>query len=83
MHYLDCGTDSWVYSYVKNTKFREFPGGLVVRIPGSHCCGPDSIPGRVTKILQAVRHAKKKKNQIYILNMRSLLCVNLGSIKLK
>jgi len=24
---------------------REFPGGPVVRIPCSHCWGPDSIPG--------------------------------------
>ena len=25
---------------------REFPGGLVVRIPGFHCFGSGSIPGQ-------------------------------------
>ena len=26
----------------KHRRFREFPGGLVVRILGFHCCGQDS-----------------------------------------
>ena len=33
----------------------EFPGGLVVRIPGFHCHGPGSVPGWGTEIPQAVR----------------------------
>ena len=33
---------------------REFPGGLVVRIPGFHFCGPGSNPGRGTEIPQGV-----------------------------
>ena len=32
-------------------KSQEFPGGLVVRIPGFHCHGLGSIPGQRTKIL--------------------------------
>ena len=30
----------------------ESPGCLVVRIPAFHCCGPGSIPGGRTEILQ-------------------------------
>ena len=45
---------------IKTTmSFREFPGGLVVRIPGFPCCGQGSIPGRGTEIPQAVRHGQK------------------------
>ena len=36
----------------------EFPGGPMVRTQPFHGCGPGSIPGRGTKILQAA--AKKK-----------------------
>ena len=32
----------------------EFPGGLVVRIPGFHCRGLGSVPGGGIEILQAV-----------------------------
>ena len=47
---------------------REFPGDLVVRILGFHCCGLDSIPGQGTKIPQAMgpkkkKHQKKKEKQ--------------------
>ena len=41
--------------------YREFPGGLAVRIPGFHCHGPGSIPGRGTEIQQAMQHSQKKK----------------------
>ena len=34
---------------------REFPGGIVVRIPGFHCHGPGSISGWGTKVLQATQ----------------------------
>ena len=40
---------------------REFPGGLVVRIPGFHCCGLGSIPGWGTEILQAMWGGQKTK----------------------
>ena len=39
----------------------EFPGGLVVRILGFHCCDPGSVPGWGTEIWQAVWHSHKKK----------------------
>ena len=38
-----------------------FPGGPVVKTPCFHCCGPGSIPGRGTKILQASRSSQKNK----------------------
>ena len=41
---------------------REFPAGLVVRIPGAHCHGLGSIPGQGTEIPQAAQPGKKKKN---------------------
>ena len=52
----------------------EFPGGLVVRILGFHCCGPGSIPGWETEIPQAVqRGQKKKKNSV--INPTGLWCM--------
>ena len=42
----------------------EFPGGLVVRIPGFHCRGPGSIPGRGIEIPhKPCGEAKKKKGR--------------------
>ena len=41
--------------------FREFPGGLVVRIPGFHCNGPGSISGQGTDIPQIVWRGQKKQ----------------------
>ena len=52
--------------YIKRRSW-EFPGGLVVRIPGSHCRGPDSIPGQGTEIPRASRHSKKKEKAVIIL----------------
>ena len=49
----------WVWG--QKGRLREFPSGLVVRILGFHCCGPGSIPGRGTKILQALWCGQKKK----------------------
>ena len=40
---------------------REFPGGLVVRIQGFHCCIPGSIPGLGTEI---PHHMAAKNNKI-------------------
>ena len=48
----------------------EFPGGPVVKTQRFHCHSPDSIPGRGTKIPQAVQCGQKKKNP----NL-SLLCL--------
>ena len=44
---------------IKKQPNGEFPGGLVVRIPGFHCCGLGSIPGQGTEILQAACGQKK------------------------
>ena len=41
----------------------EFPGSLVVRIQGFHCCGLGSIPGQGTEILQAAQHGEKKRKK--------------------
>ena len=41
---------------------REFPGGLVVRIPGFHCRGLVSIPDWGTETPQAMWHGLKNKN---------------------
>ena len=41
----------------------EFPGGPVVRSRRFHCGGLGSIPGRGTKILQAVWYGQKQKQK--------------------
>ena len=41
----------------------DFPGGLVVRIPCFHCCGPPSVPGWGTEIPQDVQSCQKKKRK--------------------
>ena len=43
----------------------EFPGGLVVRIPGFHCHGPGSVTGRGTETLQALWYNNNNKKYIY------------------
>ena len=48
-------------SFLKNVMLWEFPGGLVVKIPGFHCHSLGSVPGRGTEILQAARCGQKKK----------------------
>ena len=35
------------------------PGGLVVGIPGFHCCGQGSIPDQGTEVVQAVQRDQK------------------------
>lgn len=40
---------------------REFTGGLVVRILGSHCYGLGSVPGQGTEIPQAAQPTPTKK----------------------
>ena len=45
-------------------RYGELPGSLVVRIPGFHCHGPDSIPDWRTEILQTTwRYQKRKKEE--------------------
>ena len=40
---------------------QEFPGGLVVRIPGFHYHGPGLYPDQATEILKAVQCGQKEK----------------------
>ena len=47
----------------KTSAYREFPGGLVVRIPDFHYYGPGSILGQGTEIPQAARCGQKKKKE--------------------
>ena len=54
---------------------REFPGGLVVRIPGFHCHDPGSIPGQGTEIPKAASHGQKKKRMS---SSRCLVVVNVA-----
>ena len=46
----------------KKNHSKEFPGGLVVRITGFHCCGLGSVAGRGTEIPQATWHGQKISN---------------------
>ena len=41
----------------------KFPGGPVLRTQHFHCRGPGSIPGRGTKILQAMLCRKKERKK--------------------
>ena len=47
----------------KEADAREFPGGPVVRTQGFHGRGPASVPGRGTKILQAMQQSQKKRKK--------------------
>ena len=53
------------YGVAKNLKHYlwEFPGGLMVRIPGFHCHGSSSVSGQGTEIPQAAWHDQKKKKK--------------------
>ena len=61
---------------ITNFNIREFPGGLVVRILGFHCCSLGSVPGERTEILQAMWHSQKQTNKrIYISKLEKLHCM--------
>ena len=56
-------SQSHSFSVCEIVLLREFPGGLVVRIPGFHCRGLGSIPGRGTESPSCKpRRAAEKKN---------------------
>ena len=59
----DCNKVPQTLGGLKQQKFREFPGGPVVRTLHFHCCGPGLIPGWGTKIPQATQHGQKKKKE--------------------
>lgn len=47
----------------KKRNVGEFPGGPEVRTVRFQCCGPSSIPGWGTTILQAAQPDQKKKKK--------------------
>ena len=49
----------------KERAWREFPGGLVVTIPGFCCHGLGSIPGRGTEMPQAVQPKKRERERAW------------------
>ena len=51
------------------TIYRKFPGGPVVKIQPFHCCGPVSIPGQGTKVVQTMQQGQKKVVQKKVLHM--------------
>ena len=54
----------------KSVHYREFPGGLVVRIQHCHCCGPGSIPGQGTPTSHVAQPKKKKKQKSTIQELK-------------
>ena len=46
---------------VQIVKYWGFPNSLVVRNLRFHCCGPSSVLGQETKILQAMQCSQNKK----------------------
>lgn len=52
----------------RNKCIWEFPGGPVVRAPHFHRRGCRAQSGRVTEILQAVKHGQKKKTDTKMKN---------------
>ena len=43
----------------KNRILKEFPGGLLVRVLGFHCCGPGSILGEGSETPQVMWRSQK------------------------
>ena len=66
LHSLACGYPVVPTPFIKNIILGEFPGGLVVKILGFHCCGLGSISDQGTESLQAVWGGQKieKKNML-------------------
>lgn len=68
------GQSGWVgrqHTVHLKKRYKEFPGGLVVRTPCFPCKGTGSIPGQVTKISHVVlcgpkilKKEKKKKKEV-------------------
>ena len=52
---------TYMWNLKKKKRYREFPGGLVVKTQHFHCHGLGSIPGWGPEIFQALWHGKKKK----------------------
>lgn len=48
-------------SLLLKTIIWAFSDGLVLKIPGAHCCGPGSISAQGSEIPKAVQQGEKKK----------------------
>ena len=66
---------------IKNRQHWEFPGGLVVRIPGFHCHGPGSVPGWATLISSMISQDSKWDMTGRSMRQSSVELVILGSIR--
>ena len=62
LHSLACGYPVVPTPFIKNIILGEFPGGLVVKILGFHCCGLGSISDQGTESLQAAWGGQKNQN---------------------
>ena len=62
-HYHKFGLYLLVYESIikKKKNCGKFPGGPMIRTWCFHCCGPGSIPGQGTKILQAAQSGQNKQ----------------------
>ena len=49
-------------SLLLKTIIWAFSDGLVLKIPGAHCCGPGSISAQGSEIPKAMQQGEKKKN---------------------
>lgn len=67
--------NKWTNTIKKYLK--EFPGGLIVRIPGFHSCGPGSIPAQETEIPHSVHPPKKRRKEKKIDQVVALRISNL------
>ena len=50
--------------FKEDSEMREYPGGLLVSIPGFHCHGPRFISGQRTEVPKAAWHRQKKKKGV-------------------
>ena len=61
---LDLAMIYWLWHQkYRQQILREFPGGLVIGIPGFHCFGPGSIPSLGTEIPQAAEYGQKNNHR--------------------
>lgn len=68
---------------VKKNQMWEAPGCTVVRTPGFHCSGSESIPGWGTEIPQAVQDVAKKKRHKRTKFERLIVLVSRPNINLQ
>lgn len=69
-------------SLLLKTIIWAFSDGLVLKIPGAHCCGPGSISAQGSEIPKAMQQGEKKKipkqtnkNNIFIFQPQSTILI--------